>query len=218
MMAGSIGDVSAFSFFANKNLATGEGGMVVTNRDDLAERIRLLRSHGMTTLTWDRHKGHASSYDVAANGYNCRLDELHAAIGRSQLAKLAPNNERRRRLLATYRERLKGLENWLIPFAGTDGDSSGHLMVAVAPTSEEQRDAVQRLREAGIQTSLHYPCIPDFSGFACWKTDAVKISREFTSRAITLPIFPTMSEAQVNMVCSAIKSHPKQGELKCHDI
>jgi dTDP-4-amino-4,6-dideoxygalactose transaminase len=211
LMAGSIGDISAFSFFANKNIATGEGGMVVTNRDDLAGRIRLLRSHGMTTLTWDRHEGHASSYDVATNGYNYRLDELHAAIGRVQLSKLATNNERRRRLLASYRERLKGLEHWLIPFAGTDGDNSGHLVVAVAPTAEDRCDAVQKLRESGIQTSLHYPCIPDFNGFARWKTDAVKISREFTSRAITLPIFPTMSEAQVNTVCSVMESRPKQG-------
>ena len=81
-MAGSIGDINAFSFFGNKNLATGEGGMVATNRDDLAAGARLLRSHGMTTLTWERHQGHASSYDVAINGYNYRLDELHAALGR----------------------------------------------------------------------------------------------------------------------------------------
>ncbi|MBV8576773.1 MAG: DegT/DnrJ/EryC1/StrS family aminotransferase, partial [Acetobacteraceae bacterium] len=95
VMAGSIGDISAFSFFSNKNIASGEGGMVVTNRTDLAERMRLLRSHGMTTLTWDRHKGHAASYDVVNPGYNYRLDELHAALGRAQLRKLKRNNQRR---------------------------------------------------------------------------------------------------------------------------
>ncbi len=68
VMAGSIGDISAFSFFSNKNIASGEGGMVVTNREDLADRVRLLRSHGMTTLTWDRHKGHSGSYDVVKSG------------------------------------------------------------------------------------------------------------------------------------------------------
>src|SRR5262249_13410538 len=102
-MAGSIGDISAFSFFSNKNIASGEGGMVVTNRDDLADRVRLLRSHGMSSLTWDRHNGHASSYDVVMNGYNYRFDDLHAALGRVQLAKLTRNNERRRRLLEAYR-------------------------------------------------------------------------------------------------------------------
>ena len=165
VMAGSIGDVSAFSFFANKNMAAGEGGMVVTNRNDIAERVRLLRSHGMNSLTWDRHKGHASSYDVVANGYNYRLDELHAAIGRAQLAKLLHNNERRRRILETYRDCLQSLAGWMMPFADSIDLSSGHLMVVVAPTPEIRSKALKTLRDAQIQSSLHYPCICDFSAF-----------------------------------------------------
>ena len=98
--AGTLGDVGCFSFFANKNIAIGEGGMVTTNRDDLAERIRLLRSHGMTTLTWDRHRGHAASYDVVATGFNYRLDEIHSALGLAQLGKLLENNRRRADLVA----------------------------------------------------------------------------------------------------------------------
>ena len=80
--AGTIGAIGCFSFFANKNLPVGEGGMVVTDDDELAERIRLLRSHGMTTLTWQRHSGHASSYDVVTPGLNYRLDELRSASPR----------------------------------------------------------------------------------------------------------------------------------------
>src|SRR5262249_2553202 len=156
-MAGSIGDISAFSFFANKNMASGEGGMVITNRDDLAERVRLQRSHGMSTLTWHRHKGHASSYDVVMNGYNYRLDELHAAVGRVQLAKLPLNNERRRCLLETYRDCLQLLSGWIMPFADSIDYSSGHLMVVVAPTPEIRNKAVEALRDARIQSSLHYP-------------------------------------------------------------
>src|SRR5262249_43073048 len=130
-MAGSIGDIGSLSFFANKNMTTGEGGMVVTNRDDLAERIRLLRAHGMTSLTWDRHEGHASSYDVVTYGYNYRLDELRAALGRAQLAKLPFNNERRRQLLEVYRDCFKSLAEWTIPFAYSISRSAGHLMVVV---------------------------------------------------------------------------------------
>ena len=107
--AGTLGDVGCFSFFANKNLATGEGGMVTTNRDDLAERIRLLRSHGMTTLTWDRHRGHAASYDVVATGFNYRLDEIHSALGLAQLGKLSANNRRRADLAGQLRAELSGL-------------------------------------------------------------------------------------------------------------
>jgi dTDP-4-amino-4,6-dideoxygalactose transaminase len=117
IMAGSIGSISAFSFFSNKNIASGEGGMVLTNRADLAERVRLLRSHGMTSLTWDRHNGHASSYDVVNPGYNYRLDELHAALGRAQLKKLEPNNQRRRDLLLSYREAMRSFSGWIMPFA-----------------------------------------------------------------------------------------------------
>ena len=76
--AGKLGDVGCFSFFSNKNMATGEGGMITTDRDDLVKRLRLLRSHGMSSLTWDRHRGHANSYEVTVNGYNYRLDEIRA--------------------------------------------------------------------------------------------------------------------------------------------
>jgi dTDP-4-amino-4,6-dideoxygalactose transaminase len=197
IMAGSIGDIGAFSFFANKNIAVGEGGMVTTNRDDLAKSVRLLRSHGMSSLTWDRHKGHASSYDVVANGYNYRLDELHAAIGRVQLAKLQRNNKRRQHLLSQYRDCLQLLAGWSMPFAESIDHSSGHLMVVIAPTNEMRNKAIGALREAHIQSSMHYPCIPDFSVFRQQQADGVKKTRQFTERAITLPLFPTMTHDQV---------------------
>jgi dTDP-4-amino-4,6-dideoxygalactose transaminase len=85
---GTLGAAGCFSFFSNKNLSTGEGGMIVTNDDALAEKFRLLRSHGMTSLTWDRHQGHAWSYDVVELGYNYRIDEIRSALGREQLKKL----------------------------------------------------------------------------------------------------------------------------------
>ncbi len=112
---GSWGDVSCFSFFSNKNIATGEGGMVVTNREDLAEKVRSRRSHGMTSLTWDRHQGHAYSYDVVDLGYNYRLDEIRSALGIVQLGKLEDNNARRGAISEQYRRSLEGL-GFQIPF------------------------------------------------------------------------------------------------------
>lgn len=203
-MAGAIGDVGCFSFFGNKNLVTGEGGMVVTDRDDLAERVRLLRSHGMNRLTWDRHKGHASSYDVVAPGFNYRLDELRAALGRCQLRKLPDINARRERLVAAYRSRLARLEGWAVPFADHPGRSAYHLMVAVAPGEDARNRAALALKEARIQTSLHYPCIPDFTAMARHRVAPVEHSREFASRALTLPLFPAMTAAQVEEVASVI--------------
>jgi dTDP-4-amino-4,6-dideoxygalactose transaminase len=192
VMAGTIGDISAFSFFSNKNIASGEGGMVVTNRMDLADRVRLLRSHGMTTLTWDRHKGHAGSYDVVSPGYNYRLDELHAALGRAQLKKLARNNQKRRDLLAVYCRAVQPLTGWTMIFADAIDYSSGHLMVIVAPDAEIKQKAIDALRQSGVQSSMHYPCIADFSGFKEHSDANLELTRKFTSRAITLPLYPSL--------------------------
>ena len=102
---GSIGDIGCFSFFSNKNMTTGEGGMITTNSDTLAKKIRLLRSHGMTSLTWDRDKGHSFSYDVVEVGYNYRIDEVRSALGLTQLKKLDSNNAKRAEIENLYRRR-----------------------------------------------------------------------------------------------------------------
>jgi dTDP-4-amino-4,6-dideoxygalactose transaminase len=203
-MAGNLGDVACFSFFSNKNLATGEGGMVTTNSADLAERLRLLRSHGMTSLTWDRHRGHASSYDVRVHGYNYRLDELHAALGRVQLRKLAASNERRHQRVLTYRRLLADLPGWTVPFARTEGDSAYHLMVAVAPDEDTRARTAQALKEAKIQTSMHYPCITDFTAFAPHGAAAVPKSQLFARQAITLPLYPGLTDVQVEEVVAVM--------------
>jgi dTDP-4-amino-4,6-dideoxygalactose transaminase len=201
-MAGAMGDVNCFSFFSNKNLAIGEGGMVVTNRDDLANRLRLLRSHGMTSLTWDRHRGHANTYDVMCHGYNYRIDELHAALGRAQLKKLSHNNERRRRLVELYRQQMVDLHSWAVPFTGEGGGAAFHLMVAVADHTEIREAARAALKAHGIQTSMHYPCVPDFTAFSQFARASVPKSREFARRAITLPLYPALTSAQIQEVVS----------------
>ena len=209
--AGSAGDIGCFSFFSNKNLATGEGGLVVTNRQELADEVRLLRSHGMTTLTWDRHRGHANRYDVLVHGHNYRLDELHAALGRSQLRKLPHNNARRRDLVGRYRQNLAALEGWVVPFAGHASESSCHLCVVVAPTADTRDRVVAGLKAAGIQTSLHYPCISDFTGFRPHARGGLARSEAFASRAITLPLFPTMSMDAVDEISRELSAAAQQG-------
>lgn len=210
---GAIGDVGCFSFFSNKNLVTGEGGMVTVERDDLAERVRRLRSHGMTSLTWDRHKGHASTYDVVCHGYNYRIDELRAAIGRVQLGRLDGNNERRRRHVERYRRRLAPLEaaGWTLPFLGADvagspaSQPSCHLMTAVAPDEATRGRVAEALKAAGIQTSLHYPLIPAFSGFAGrGRLVPLPHAEAFCGRVLTLPLYPTMSPADVDAVADGV--------------
>jgi dTDP-4-amino-4,6-dideoxygalactose transaminase len=205
-MAGHLGDVSCFSFFSNKNLATGEGGLVATDRDDLAARLRLLRSHGMTTLTWDRHRGHASRYDVVAHGYNYRFDEIRAALGRAQLAKLDANNRRRAELVMRYRDGLAGLPGWTIPFAQWRHSSAYHLMVAVAPDTHARDQVAAALKACGVQTSLHYPCIPDFAAFEPAPSHDLPLSRAFATRVLTLPLHPGLTFPQVEEICARVRT------------
>jgi dTDP-4-amino-4,6-dideoxygalactose transaminase len=116
-VAGTLNDIGFFSLFSNKNMTTGEGGTVVTDDDELAGKIKTVRSHGMTTPTWDRHRDHSFSYDVVAWGYNYRLDEMRAALGLVQLNHLETGNTRRRVFTDAYRTQLKDLDHLEVPFS-----------------------------------------------------------------------------------------------------
>ena len=207
--AGTLGDVGCFSFFANKNLATGEGGMVTTNRDDLAERIRLLRSHGMTTLTWDRHRGHAASYDVVATGFNYRLDEIHSALGLAQLEKLLANNRRRADLVNRLRAELSGLTGLTAPFGvpAAGSQPAYHIFPVILDPAINRVAFMAHLRSQGIQSSIHYPPIHQFSAFRDEQISTrLPVTEDAGRREVTLPLFPTMTEQQVAAVVTTVRS------------
>jgi dTDP-4-amino-4,6-dideoxygalactose transaminase len=199
---GTLGDIGCFSFFSNKNLPVGEGGMVVTGDAELAKRLRLLRSHGMTTLTWDRHRGHASSYDVLMAGFNYRLDEMRAAIGLVQLGRLREENDGRRRASARYRGALHGTAGIVMPFDDANAleASSHHLAVVLLPAGSD-RDVVRAsLQAEGIQTSVHYPPIHRFSHYAAMPQRALPRTDDAASRLVTLPLFGRIEQGQVDLV------------------
>jgi len=205
---GTLGDIGCFSFFSNKNLPVGEGGMLVTDDPELVERLRLLRSHGMTTLTWDRHRGHASSYDVVAAGFNYRLDELRAAIGLVQLGRLREENDRRRRASARYRGALHATAGIVMPFDDANAleASSHHLAVVLLPAGSD-RDAVRaRLQAEGIQTSVHYPPIHRFSHYAASPQRALPKTDDVAARLVTLPLFGGIEDGQVDLVIDHLLS------------
>jgi dTDP-4-amino-4,6-dideoxygalactose transaminase len=204
---GALGRIACFSFFSNKNMPVGEGGMIVTDDPELAERVRLLRSHGMTTLTWDRHRGHAGGYDVLAQGFNYRLDEIRAAIGLVQLRRLPAENAARARLAAQYRSLLDGESGLSMPFEHADEGtvSSHHLAVALLPEGSD-RDAIRAaLGEERIQTSVHYPPIHLFTQYReagarrpLPRTEAV------APRLLTLPLYGQMDAAQADLVADVL--------------
>jgi len=206
---GTWGDIGCYSFFGNKNLTTGEGGMLVTNSDNLAEKLRILRSHGMTTLTWDRFKGHASTYDVVDLGYNYRMDEIRAAMGRVQLQKLPSGNARRGELTALYRELLAELVPGVqVPFSELRGQSSYHIMPVLLPKGTDKLAVMASMKAQGIQTSWHYPPVHTFSIYAKgWQAQVnpLPLTESVATRELTLPLYPTMTEEQVRMVVEGLR-------------
>lgn len=204
---GAIGDVGAFSFFSNKNMTTGEGGMVATQHDDYAERLRKIRSHGMTTLTLDRHEGRAVSYDVVEPGFNYRIDEIRSALGLSQLQRLFENLRNRREVYRQYTEILKDVEEISIPFLDRAGEEIGyHIYPILLKNNGKRADLIQKMREDGIQTSIHYPFIPHFTAYKIASTLADCPTAERISAAeLTLPFYPQMTEEDVNRVCDSLK-------------
>jgi dTDP-4-amino-4,6-dideoxygalactose transaminase len=207
-MCGTLGDVGCFSFFSNKNLPVGEGGMVVTDDDDVASRIRLLRSHGMTSLTWTRHLGHAHDYDVVAQGFNYRLDEIRASIGLLQLERLDASNRARRKIVARYRRSLDGVGGIVVPFGAHDvAASAHHLATLVLPAPEMQAELRAHLRERGVQTSLHYPPIHRFTEYAGQSGRPLPVTDDVSGRLVTLPLFSHMRDEQVDLVIDAVEDY-----------
>jgi dTDP-4-amino-4,6-dideoxygalactose transaminase len=199
---GTLGDAGCFSFFSNKNMTTAEGGMIVTNDDRTADKIRSLRSHGMTALTLERHRGHAVGYDVVDLGYNYRIDEIRAAMGIVQFRKLKRNNARRRKLFALYSRLLKGHPNVTVPFQKHDlAMSTPHIMPILV---RENAAAIrERLKESGIQTSKHYDLIPRFS---LYRDDGFKSGIQYIENIMTLPLYPGMTSGDVHTICDIVRS------------
>ena len=204
---GTFGLAGCFSFFSNKNMPTGEGGMVITNDDDAAARMKLYRSHGMTTLTWDRHRGHAASYDVVVKGFNYRLDELRATIGEHRLRTLPAENAGRLRASARYREALAGIDGLVVPFHAADQQSSAHhLLVVVLPEGADRGAVRGRLNEARVQTSVHYPPIHSFTTYAESAHRALPQTDALAPRLLTLPLFGHITDEQVDLVVTELRA------------
>lgn len=200
------GDTAAFSFYGNKNMTTAEGGMVTARDPEVAARLRRLRSHGMTTLTLDRFAGHAYSYDVTALGFNYRMDELRAAVGRVQLARLAERNARRAALLGRYRDRFtQGGQGIEIPFH-PEADTVAHLCPALLPAGTDRERVMRGLRESGIHSSIHYPPIHRFSFHAeRLGTQRLPHTEGFAARELSLPLHPGLGPRDVDRVAERLQ-------------
>jgi dTDP-4-amino-4,6-dideoxygalactose transaminase len=206
---GTWGAIGCFSFFSNKNLSTGEGGMLVTDKDEIAEKVKLLRSHGMTTLTYDRHRGHAHSYDVVDLGYNYRIDEIRSALGIEQLKKITKNNSRRKELTDYYWHVL-AKSGVGLPFRKRDGVSAYHIFPMILPEGSDRKLFMDNMRANGIQTSIHYPPTHRFSYYQTrYRELSLPKTEHISEREVTLPLYPSMQFAQVDLVAETVMNSIK---------
>jgi dTDP-4-amino-4,6-dideoxygalactose transaminase len=204
---GSIGDIGCFSFFSNKNMTTGEGGMITTNDDLLATKIKLLRSHGMTSLTWDREQGHSFSYDVVDTGYNYRIDEIRSCLGLMQLQKLEKNNSRRAEAVNIYQEKLSSMFDVSVPFISHESLSSYHLFPILLDKKADRNLFMDFMKNKGIQTSIHYPPIHTFSYYrGLGREHVVPVTEDIARRVVTLPLYPDIRREQIDYVVESIKA------------
>jgi dTDP-4-amino-4,6-dideoxygalactose transaminase len=203
---GTIGDLGCFSFFANKNITTGEGGVVATNDAELARKVGYLRSHGMTTMSWERHRGHAYEYDVIALGFNYRFDEMRAALGRIQLQKLEHNNRKRAEAHAAYVERLRGVAAVRIPFLQRAEPVSHHLFPVLLDEQVDRLELMKRLRERGVQTSIHYKPAHLMSVHRDLQTGPLPYTETVGRRELTLPLHPRLSADDVEYVVEMLRA------------
>lgn len=202
---GKGSDAAVFSFFGNKNMTTAEGGMVLARDSEVRARVRRMRSHGMTTTSWERRKGYALGYDVSELGFNYRMDEMRAALGLVQLARLSEWNAERARLTARYRDRLaNACPDVSMPF-DRDDTSAHHILPILLPEGCERSRVMQTMRHAGVQTTVHYPCVHQFSYYrSLFPKQNLRQSEEFAARELTLPLHPKLGNANIDFVVDAL--------------
>ena len=195
---GSWSEAGCFSFFGNKNITTAEGGMVTTSNPELARRMRLLRSHGMTVNSWDRDKGRPGQYDVMEFGFNFRFDDLRAGLGLAQLAKLDRFNKRRHEIVDLYNQAfMDSGSDLILPFASIQKlkEPSYHIYPVIFPSRQERDSMEELLRLAGIQTSIHYRPIHQFKAFTDLNARvSLPVTEDFASRELTLPLYTSMTQ------------------------
>lgn len=209
---GSQGDAAVYSFYATKPITTGEGGMVVTDREELAERMRVLRLHGIDRDVWNRYTSETASwsYAVTEAGYKYNMPDLVAAIGRVQLRRATGLHARRRDIAAYYRDRLSDLSYLRLP--PEHPDHCYHLFIV--EIAEEQlsvdRDGfIEALREHGIGTSVHFiplhlmPYYRDLYGFT---ETSFPVSWSRFRRVVSLPLYPNLTDAEVERVAEAVRA------------
>ncbi len=200
------GLAGCFSFFSNKVISCGEGGLLGTDDAEVAELARNRRSHAMTSSTWDRHRGHSAGYDVVGLGFNYRLDEPRAALLLARLPGLAADIAQRRALVRRYRAGLAEIDGVSTPYSDDDVERSSCYVMPVLVDDPERRDPLRALllERHRVQTSVLYPALHEFTAYRELQPEPLPRSELVARSELTLPLFPHLTEAQQDRVLAGV--------------
>ncbi|QQS05315.1 MAG: DegT/DnrJ/EryC1/StrS family aminotransferase [Fibrobacterota bacterium] len=209
-MVGSIGDITVFSFYATKTLATAEGGMVVTDDETFAKRIKVMRLHGFNRDAWDRYNSPKAAwyYEIVAPGYKYNMPDICAAMGIHQLAKCESFSKQRNEMAGFYFRELAGLDGVELPHVEIPSDRHAwHLFIV--QMREQWRDIFfEKMQAMGIGCSVHFiplhlhPYWRDRYGFT---PDSFPLATSAFRRALSLPLYTRMSQGDLRRVVDAFK-------------
>ena len=210
-MVGTMGDITCFSFYATKSITTGEGGMVTTEEDSWAERMRVMRLHGISKDAWKRYTAEGSwRYEILAAGFKYNLTDMQAALGLSQLAKCHSMWLRRSLLAERYTEALSGLDAFELPAARADVQHAWHLYaIRICPgeLSVHRDRVIEELKQRGIGTSVHFIPLhlhPYYRERWGYRRGDFPVAEDYFDRCISLPLYPAMTDEDQARVIEAL--------------
>ena len=211
--AGTLGDIGVFSFYATKTMTTGEGGMITTDDDALADRMRKMRLHGMSRDAWDRYTNPSASweYDIIASGFKSNLPDVLSAIGRVQLKKARDFDEKRKKIAALYNAAFKDCDYLVLP---PDGDGNSWHLYLIQIRRERldcDRDTfASELQSLGIGISMHFIALFRFTywreKYPSFRAENFPNAESRTASTITLPLYPDMGEEKARIVIDAVRT------------
>ena len=204
--------ISCFSFYANKTITTGEGGMAVTEDAALAERMRLMSLHGLSRDAWDRYSGGKSwDYRIVAPGYKYNLTDIAAALGIAQLARAEQMRQEREAIARRYNESFARLEEVDIPADDPNRIHSRHLYpirLRLDRLVIDRNSFIDKLKEAGVGCSVHWRPLhlhPYYQSTFGWREEDFPVATKTWERLISLPIFPGLREEEIEFVIGVVE-------------
>ena len=207
---GTLGNTGCFSFYPTKNITTAEGGMVTTNSKEIAEKVRQLRSHGMTKSLKSRYSSeYPWVFDIIEPGYNYRLDEIRSALGVTQLKRIKKINELRKKASLYYHKNLQNIPGIVLPDMVTDRSHSYHLYTirVTKPFKLSRNQLYKKLKDNGIRTTVYWMPIHEYAAYRKFakKSNVVNTAKTY-DEIVALPLFPNISKKHQDAVIRVIKS------------